>query len=224
MRKLFLTLSFALLATYVALAQGLSGIRISTNEEPVVVYLNGQQVSSPTQTCFIANLLAEQYSIRVYRVLWKYNSKGYSLGECIYNKRIYHNGIGITDIYPGGYSNNGRDRYHRYDRREDIYDKRPYGRYGMSQEEFERFYQKYKALSFDNERINLLEAVIPLSGLYTDQCLRLVQACTFDSEKIKIMEKLYPYVIDKENFYQVIEELTFSSDKEKMYKMMRRNN
>ena len=80
-------------------------------------------------------------------------------------------------------------------------------------------------LLITTSKINIAETCIffiILTGFTSDQCLQLVNLFSFDSEKIKLMQAMYPRIVDKPNFYLVIESLTFQSDKNKMNEFVRK--
>lgn len=67
MKRLLLT-AFAVFCCSVYIpAAGLKGIRIENRSFPIIVSVDGTQVCSPTNSCFIANLRPGHYRIEVYR-------------------------------------------------------------------------------------------------------------------------------------------------------------
>ena len=92
----------------------------------------------------------------------------------------------------------------------------------MNRAEFDRFLRTVKDKPFDSDRNKLIETTLVSTGFTSDQCLQLVKLFSFDSEKIKLMQAMYPRIVDKPNFYLVIESLTFQSDKNKMNEFVRK--
>lgn len=208
MKKLFFIVLVLVIEAFVGTvgAQRLRGLHISSKDDPIIVSIDNQEISSPTMSCFIANLNQGHYRVKVFRT-----SFTGGVGACVYNKRVYYDGwttlhIEVnTDEYPAddGYWRRQRDG-------------------GMSSEEFDLFYENYKSKSFDSEKKELLNYVLSFTGLYSKQALRLVKDCTFESDKKKLIDQLLPYIIDRENFYQVVEELSFLSDREEVYEKLKR--
>lgn len=201
-------------------AQNLRGLRITSEEYPIIVYIDQQEISMPTMSCFVANLKRSYYHIKIYR-----SSRFGGKERCVYNQKVYYNGRGVVNIVVG--SDYGDSFPWPPQDSEDNWDNgNGWNNYGkeMSSDQFETFYKKYKKLSFESEREELLSYVLSYSMLYSAQALCLVKDCSFNSEKKKLIEKVYPNIIDKHNFYQVIEELDFSSDKEEMYKKLSKLN
>ena len=54
MRKVIITLCFLFVA-FVAQAGRISGINIQSSGEAILVFVDGEQICTPTETCFIAN-------------------------------------------------------------------------------------------------------------------------------------------------------------------------
>ena len=54
MRKVIITLCF-LFAAFMAQAGRISGINIQSAGEAILVFMDGEQICTPTETCFIAN-------------------------------------------------------------------------------------------------------------------------------------------------------------------------
>ena len=68
---------------------------------------------------------------------------------------------------------------------------------------------------FNNTRIRLAETMINgQNALFTTaQIARIVRTLTFDSGKLEVAKIGYHRVADPGNFYQITNELTFSSNK-----------
>lgn len=216
MRKIII--SFCILLAALSLkAQSISGIRIDGGNTPILVYFGGNQMCMPTTTCFVANLKSGYYTIEVYSTRFSRPGERVWKGERLYNERVYFNGNGVTEIVvdgrdeirpdnrPGRPGHGGhRPNYDRYNR-------------VMSDQLFQTFFDNVKNEPFEKDRIALINAALASSDFTTAQCLQLVKFYTFDNERMKIMKMIYPRVVDKEAFFTVINVLTFSSNKEKMY-------
>lgn len=216
MRKIII--SFCILLAALSLkAQSISGIRIDGGNTPILVYFGGNQMCMPTTTCFVANLKSGYYTIEVYSTRFSRPGERVWKGERLYKDYVYFNGIGVTEIIvdgrdeirpdnrPGRPGHGGhRPDYDRYDR-------------VMSDQLFQTFFDNVKNEPFEKDRIALINAALVSSDFTTAQCLQLVKFYTFDNERMKIMKMIYPRVVDKEAFFTVINVLTFSSNKEKMY-------
>lgn len=216
MRKIII--SFCILFAALSLqAQSVNGIRIDGGNTPILVYLGGNQISLPTTTCFVANLKSGYYTVEVYATRFTRPGERVWKGERLYNERVYFNGNGVMEIMV-----NGRDEMRPDNRpgRPEHGGHRPvYDRYDrvMNKQLFQAFFDNVKNEPFEKDRIALINAALASSDFTTDQCLQLVKFYAFDNERMKIMKMIYPRIVDKEAFFMVINSLTFSSNKKKMY-------
>ena len=193
-----------------ARAAAVNGIRIESPRQLMVVFVNGEQVSLPTYSCFVANvkgaLLVEVYEAtpdgRIDR------------NRLLHRERLYCSGRKVKDIYVEAPA----DEPHGRPRPE--HGEPPVGRHEpvMSAKDFDRFIDTLNRQSFDSERQELLEHALRTSSFTTDQCVRLMnqKMFSFDSERVALLKKLYPKVTDKANFYRAVERLTFQMDRDEV--------
>lgn len=216
MRKIII--SFCILFAALSLqAQSVNGIRIDGGNTPILVYLGGNQISLPTTTCFVANLKSDYYTVEVYATRFTRPGERVWKGERLYNERVYFKGNSVMEIMV-----NGRDEMRPDNRpgRPEHGGHRPvYDRYDrvMNKQLFQAFFDNVKNEPFEKDRIALINAALASSDFTADQCLQLVKFYAFDNERMKIMKMIYPRIVDKEAFFMVINSLTFSSNKKKMY-------
>lgn len=216
MRKIII--SFCILFAALSLqAQSVNGIRIDGGNTPILVYMGGNQISLPTTTCFVANLKSGYYTVEVYATWFTRPGERVWKGERLYNERVYFKGSGVMEIMV-----NGRDEMRPDNRpgRPEHGGHRPvYDRYDrvMNKQLFQAFFDNVKNEPFEKDRIALINAALASSDFTADQCLQLVKFYAFDNERMKIMKMIYPRIVDKEAFFMVINSLTFSSNKKKMY-------
>lgn len=214
MRKLIITFSLLLVAFFVKAAP-IYGIRIEAHGNPIIVFIDKQQVSTSTTSCFVANLNSGNYRIEVYEAKYIAHGDRARRGALIYKELVHYSGRGIKDIvinnvrrhiYP---ADRNRDRNYRYD---NVMDTRA----------FAHFFNSMKEAPFKSDRLNLLETALQTSYFTTKQCKMIVSTAHFDDDKVEMMQKLYPKVLDKQNFFMLLESLTFSSSKDKMTKFIKR--
>lgn len=216
MRKIII--SFCILFAALSLqAQSVNGIRIDGGNTPILVYMGGNQISLPTTTCFVANLKSGYYTVEVYATRFTRPGDRVWKGERLYNERVYFKGSGVMEIMV-----NGRDEMRPDNRpgRPEHGGHRPvYDRYDrvMNKQLFQAFFDNVKNEPFEKDRIALINAALASSDFTADQCLQLVKFYAFDNERMKIMKMIYPQIVDKEALFMVINSLTFSSNKKKMY-------
>lgn len=221
MRKIII--SFCILFAALSLqAQSVNGIRIDGGNTPILVYMGGNQISLPTTTCFVANLKSGYYTVEVYATRFTRPGERVWKGERLYNERVYFKGSGVMEIMV-----NGRDEMRPDNRpgRPEHGGHRPvYDRYDrvMNKQLFQAFFDNVKNEPFEKDRIALINAALASSDFTADQCLQLVKFYAFDNERMKIMKMIYPRIVDKEAFFMVINSLTFSSNKKKMYDFVKK--
>lgn len=204
MRKIILILSM-LSVIHLVSAASLNGIRIESDNSLIIVFIDGQQVCTPTTSCFVANLSSGHYEIEVYAA-GRHESRGHhpKRGRKLYGERLFYNGRSIKEIYVD-------------DDREEAYYDDSYGHpIAMDNDTFSKFLAMYKKGPFESDRVALLNTTLINNNFTTQQCLQLTEYYAFDDDKMKVMQKLYPQIIDKQNFFMLIDTLSFSKSKDKM--------
>lgn len=91
-----------------------------------------------------------------------------------------------------------------------------YREVAMDRRAFERFLISTKQQHFDSDRTKSIETALFTSYFISEQCVQLISLYSFGSNKVYIIKKLYPRVTDKQNFFMVIDRLTFQSDKDQV--------
>jgi len=86
----------------------------------------------------------------------------------------------------------------------------------MSQQDFSQLLARVVEASFDNDRVRLLQLAVPYHSFTCAQTKEILEATTFGDGQVQIGCLMYPNIVDKENFFDVVAVLTFSSDKEKL--------
>lgn len=208
MRQFIITICF-LVAAISLQAAPIEGIRIESNGEPVIVFVDGQQICTPTTSCFIANLKAGQYQIEVFSVYFSHPKDRGRKSRLLHKEHFHYHGRGIQDIFVKPQQDHSDRHNSRHDRVMDDYS-------------FEDFFRIFKKNNFDSERTKLIETALMTSDFTAEQCKRITKAYSFDSERIKVLQMMYPQVVDKQNFFKAIESLKFQSDKDKMNEFIKR--
>ena len=81
-------------------------------------------------------------------------------------------------------------------------------------EEVERMYNALKKESFDDTRLSLAKTMVSNNRMAAHQIKRLAESFTFDNNKLAFLKYAYAYCIDQQNYYECVDVLSFSSDKE----------
>lgn len=179
-------------------AQALDGIRVVCPTAPVRVYVDGTEVSLPTNSCFVANLSRGSYRIEAYIPS---NVEG-QRGKRIFSQEVVYPGRGVTDVVVELHAAGN--------------DYPSFQRPGMSQVQFDRFLTAMKAESFDKDKTKLMDMFALDRGISTAQIAQIVQLYSFDHGKLEILKKLYPYTVDRENYFTLLEQLDFSATKNEL--------
>ena len=213
MHKFIVSFCF-LLATISIQAALLDGIRIETTGEPVLVVIDGQEMNTPSASCFIANLRRGQYRIEVYSVFHsRQGERHIKRKDLLYQKSIVYSGTGIENIFINERTNHRSGSNHPgtgY-----------YYEGVMEDGVFGKFLRLVKDKPFDSERTKMISNATLTSYFTSEQCKRIIAIYAFDSEKAKTLELLYPRVVDPQNFFIAIEVLTFQGERDKVYEFVR---
>lgn len=93
----------------------------------------------------------------------------------------------------------------------------------MNEKDFNELYNKVRAKPFKDDQLELL-AVGAVNNFFTcKQCIRLMSIYTFDDDKLKVLELIAPHIVDRENYEDIIDSLTFLSSEEKVRKIFSRS-
>lgn len=127
--------------------------------------------------------------------------------------------------------NNGRwdgDRDGRYDD-DDDYDhdndngggwNNGYGNV-MREREFSAAKEQIKKEWFENTRLTVAKQVIDGNSFTTQQVKELMFLFTFENNRLEIAKYAYRRTVDKQNYYQLNDALTFNSNKEELARFIR---
>lgn len=208
MRQFIITFCF-LVATFSLQAAPIEGIRIESNGGPVIVFVDGVQICTPIESCFIAHLKAGHYQIEVFSTNLSHSNDRGRKEELLYKEYFHYRGRGIQDITVK--SRNNYPNKHK-----------PYHDRTMDDYSFDDFFRIFKKHNFDSERTKMIGTALVTSDFTTEQCRRIIKVYSFDSEKIKVMQMIYPQIVDKQNFFKAVGLLTFPSDKNKMNEFIKK--
>ncbi len=99
MRKVIITLCFLFVA-FVAQAGRISGINIQSSGEAILVFVDGEQICTPTETCFIANY-SGRHRIEVYAVRYIPRTGQSVKGDLLFQEWVSNPGMNIRNIRVG---------------------------------------------------------------------------------------------------------------------------
>lgn len=76
--------------------------------------------------------------------------------------------------------------------------------------------RRMKSQSFDSERLSLGKVMVASSALTAEQIGRLAATIDFSNSQVDFLKYAYSYCVDKANYYEALDVLTFSSDKKRV--------
>ena len=216
MKNMLLVTIVGLLSLMTLNAQPLSGIHVEAGRGAVVVYLDGQQMSLPTQSCFISNLDDGQYLVEVYQAASSSVSGAYNKVAPIYKNYVQFYQGHIMDINvahliapDSNSSMNGDDAF------------LPQYNYGiMSPSVFTQFLQELED-EFNYKRSDMIQTALLTSRFTCQQCVALMQLWDFDSDRIDLVKQIYPSIVDKQNAILLFSALDFDHSKDSLRSIIR---
>ena len=187
--------------------QAFKGILIESKFFPVVVFLNGEQVCSPVNTCFMTPLKRGIYQVDIFTAPEEGSVR--PVGKLLYSRKVeYKNksiNIPISAIQPDGTpvkiaGKNGDIMLPTY-----------------SEVQINLLTKSIREATYDKDKHLVLDKALGATFFYTNQIGRLIDEFGYQSEKLEALKKLYPYTIDRENFYPVLsEKLKYTDDKNEL--------
>ena len=92
----------------------------------------------------------------------------------------------------------------------------------MRGNEFESVKESLRKEWFEANRLKSAKFIIDKNNFTTQQVKELMLLFTFENNKLEIAKYAYNKTVDKQNYFQVNEVLTFNSSKEELVKFVRR--
>lgn len=192
-------------------AQSLTGLRIDGGDVPLLVYIDGQQVCTPSTSCFVANLREGTYLVEAYAVEYHYRTGRPECGERLFRSFVFHRGNGVQDLSVLPDRQSDYDRSHLPDLRRYRNSMRV-----MTPSGFDDFMKRLKREPFKDGKLALLDTVLPEAYFTCEQCSRMAELFSFDDDRLDVVMRVYPRVIDKEYGFRLMDLFTFQSSKDKL--------
>ena len=85
---------------------------------------------------------------------------------------------------------------------------------GMTSSQFSNFKQSVNSASFSDDKKQVIRSAASSNSFLVSQVIEIMKIMTFDDDKVDAAATLYPSVCDKNNWYLVYNELSFSSSKD----------
>lgn len=91
----------------------------------------------------------------------------------------------------------------------------------MGAREFETIKEQIRKEWFENNRITSAKVIIDKSNFTTQQVKELMLLFTFENNRLEVAKYAYRKTVDKQNYYQLNDALTFSSSKDDLARFIR---
>lgn len=91
----------------------------------------------------------------------------------------------------------------------------------MDRGDFDRFLSDFRMVIMPDDQVNFINDALLDWNFTSDQCRRVIEQIGFSDAQTKVMKRMYPQVVDKENFDQVVNKLFSSYDRDEMKKHLR---
>ena len=74
--------------------------------------------------------------------------------------------------------------------------------------------------AFEENKINVLRASVKYNYFSVEQVIGLIDLSPFSTWKLKALELTYPFIVDKDNSYKILNSFNFSDDKNKAQEIL----
>jgi Domain of unknown function (DUF4476) len=230
MKKIFTLFVFTLFSLAVMAYDG-SRLSISTvnTRQELRVEVDGRKINMNDNSITLSNLSEGYHRVKIFRER-KRNGFGFGRREIIYENSVYlkrgfHLDITINrfgkalvderriasndewyneddEYYDNGGWNNGNGNY-------------------MSQREFNDVKEQLRKEWFENNRLTSAKFIVDKNNFTTQQVKELMLLFTFENNKLELAKYAYRKTIDRQNYYQLNDVLTFSSSKDELARFIR---
>jgi len=90
----------------------------------------------------------------------------------------------------------------------------------MPDPEYQQLVKSIDNESFEENKVSVLQSSARYNYFSVQQIIGIMDLSSFSSWKIKALELTYPFAIDKNNSFKIINALTFSEDKQKAQEIL----
>lgn len=242
MKKIYTLLVGSLMSLAALAGRGYNDGKLSVTyagTDNITISVDGYNYNERDNAVLVENLQPGYHTIKVTR---ERKRNGWGNGrrreEVLYSTSIYVKARTFVDIMINRFGkalvdeqrmdNNGRwdDDYPRdRDRdRDRDYDDRDWNNgYGnvMNEREFNTVKDQLRKEWFENNRLTSAKTIMDGSNFTTRQVKELMLLFTFENNRLEVAKYAYRKTVDKENYYQLNDALTFSSSKDELARFIR---
>ncbi len=244
MKKIF---TLAIVSLFSMSLMAFDGTRLSisttTTGKELKFEIDGRQFSMKNNSITVGYMAEGYHQVKIFRESRK-NGFGFGRREevvykgSVYLKRGFHTDITVNRFGKVLVDERRIDRNDDWYQEEDEYydDHNGYDNgqgnnnggwnngYGnvMRGNEFESVKESLRKEWFEANRLKSVKFIIDKNNFTTQQVKELMLLFTFENNKLEIAKYAYNKTVDKQNYFQVNEVLTFNSSKEELAKFIRR--
>ena len=225
MKKIF-TLLLSSLFSLSLLAFDGSRLSISApgTSTELKVEINGRKFTMKNNSITLGYLGEGYHDVRIFKERRR-NGFGFGRREIVYSNSIFLKRGFHLDITVNRFGKVLDER--RIDRRDEWYndedeyydDNNGWGHGNanvMSGREFEPVKESLRKEWFENNRLTSAKFIMDKNNMTTAQVKELMLLFSFESNRLEVAKYAYRKTVDKQNYYQLNEALTFSSSKEEL--------
>ncbi len=237
MKKIFTLIIGSLLSLSLLAFDG-SRLSVSTvsNSEDYKVEVDGRKFSLRDNAITLSNLSEGYHQVKIFREGKKRNGNafGFNRNVIIYTNQVYLKRGFHLDITINRFGKALVDE-RKIDRRDDWYDEDDdYHDYngggwnngignGMNVREFESVKESLRKEWFENNRMTSAKFIIDKNNFSTAQVRELMLLFTFENNRLEIAKYAYRKTMDKNNYYQLNDALSYSSSKDELARFIRQS-
>lgn len=228
MKKIFTLFITSLFSLAVMAFDGsrLSISAVSSSQE-IKIEVDGKKYTMKNNTITLGFLDQGRHDVKIYRER-KRNGFGFGRREIIYDntvflKRGFHLDITVNRFGKALVDERRMDVNDEwYNDEDEYYDNGGWGNSNvMSSREFNDVKDQLRKEWFENNRLNSAKFIIEKNSLTTSQVKELMLLFTFENNRLEIAKSAYRKTVDKQNYLNVNDALTFNSSKEELVRFIR---
>ncbi|MBK6938146.1 MAG: DUF4476 domain-containing protein [Chitinophagaceae bacterium] len=236
MKKIFTLLVVSMMSLSLLAYDGSSRLSISAvnNKMNLQVEVDGRKIAMRDNGITLRDIGDGYHNIKIFREVRR-NNNGWGNNsrisqQVLYNSRVYlrrgyHLDITVnrfgkvfTDEQPVERFDDeyyGDNDYYEGNSRGNSYTRE------MNNRDFEQAKETLRKDWFESSRLTTAKTIIDMNYFATAQVIELVQLFSFDDKKLEIAKYAYRKTVDKNNYYLLAEQLTFSSSKDELARFIR---
>lgn len=128
---------------------------------------------------------------------------------------------GMSSLKAGTLSNYSQVENHEVYQHRPHREQIPHQKAIMGKQDFQFLYKIVKKKSFNDDRLELLSVGVLDNYFSCRQCAKLLSVFSFDDNKLEALEIMAEHIVDRENMDLIMDTFSFSSNKEKVIKLLR---